>query len=191
MVPGFRHRLLRGMAAAIRERGYRDTTIADVVRHAGTSKRTFYQHFGDRQACFLALLEELNAATIEHIRAAVDPGATARDQVRQAIAAWLGALQEEPALTVCWIRETPALGADARRMEREVMERYVALIQSLADTPELRAAGIEPPPRPVVIMLLGGLRELIATTIEDGGDLNALYDLIAEKTMALLVTSPG
>ncbi|MQA94021.1 MAG: TetR family transcriptional regulator [Streptosporangiales bacterium] len=139
------------MAGAIRERGYRDTSIADVVRHAGTSKRTFYQHFEGKQECFVAL-------------------------------------QEEPALTVCWIRDTPALGAEARRVEREVMERYVALIRSLADNPVLKAAGLESPGRPVVIMLLGGLRELIATTIEDGGDLNDLYDLMAEKTMALLAT---
>ena len=33
----FRRRLLEGMAAAIRETGYRDATDADVVRHARTS----------------------------------------------------------------------------------------------------------------------------------------------------------
>jgi AcrR family transcriptional regulator len=41
----FRGRLLEGMAAAIRETGYRDATVADVVRHARTSRRTFYEHF--------------------------------------------------------------------------------------------------------------------------------------------------
>ena len=41
----FRRRLLEGMAAAIRETGYRDATVADVVRHARTSRRTFYEHF--------------------------------------------------------------------------------------------------------------------------------------------------
>ena len=30
----FRRRLLEGMAAAVRERGFRDATVADVVRHA-------------------------------------------------------------------------------------------------------------------------------------------------------------
>ena len=39
----FRRRLLEGMAAAIRETGYRDATVADVVRHARTSRRTFYE----------------------------------------------------------------------------------------------------------------------------------------------------
>ena len=39
----FRGRLLDGLATSIGERGYRDTTVADIVRHARTSKRTFYE----------------------------------------------------------------------------------------------------------------------------------------------------
>ena len=38
----FHRRLLEGLAASIEERGYRESTVADVVRHARTSKRTFY-----------------------------------------------------------------------------------------------------------------------------------------------------
>jgi AcrR family transcriptional regulator len=45
----FRRRLLEGMAAAIRDTGYRDATVADVVRHARTSRRTFYEHFPSKQ----------------------------------------------------------------------------------------------------------------------------------------------
>jgi len=60
----FRRRLLEGMAAAIRECGFRDSTVADVVRYARTSRRTFYAHFPSRQACFIALLQEANAAMV-------------------------------------------------------------------------------------------------------------------------------
>src|SRR3984885_6292881 len=44
-VDPFRQRLLDGLAASITERGYRARTIADIVRHARTSKRTFYDQF--------------------------------------------------------------------------------------------------------------------------------------------------
>ena len=46
----FRRRLLDGLAASIEERGYRETTVADIVRHARTSKRTFYDHFPTKDA---------------------------------------------------------------------------------------------------------------------------------------------
>ncbi len=52
----FRRRLLDGLAASIGERGYRDTTVADIVRHARTSKRTFYGQFSSKEECFIELL---------------------------------------------------------------------------------------------------------------------------------------
>ncbi len=111
--PGeFRRRLLDGMAAAIGERGFRESTIADVVRHARTSRRTFYEHFASKQDCFIALLQEANAEMVRQIAAAVDPRAPWDTQVRQAIEAWIACAQSQPTLTLSWIREVPALGDD-------------------------------------------------------------------------------
>jgi AcrR family transcriptional regulator len=182
----FRRRLLEGMAAAIRECGFRDSTVADVVRHARTSRRTFYEHFPSKQACFTALLQEANAAMVRQIAAAVDPGALWDAQVRQAIEAWIAGAQSDLALTLSWIRDLPSLGSDARNLQREALEAFVVLIQNLSDTPELRAAGVAPPSRQLAILLLGGLRELIATTVEDGGDIGDITDVAVQATQALL-----
>jgi AcrR family transcriptional regulator len=61
---GHRERLIAAMAASIEEKGYRDTTVADVVRLARTSRRNFYEHFADRDACFLALFDATNETMI-------------------------------------------------------------------------------------------------------------------------------
>jgi AcrR family transcriptional regulator len=182
----FRRRLLAGMAGAIRQRGFRESTVADVVRHARTSRRTFYEHFASKQACFIALLQEANAEMVRQIAAAVDPRAPWETQVRQAIEAWIGCAKSEPAVTLSWIREIPSLGDEARQLQRESLEAFIVLIQSLTDTTELRAAGIVPPPRQFAIMLLGGLRELIATTVEDGGDIGDITEVAVHATMAML-----
>jgi AcrR family transcriptional regulator len=113
-VPGtapddFRRRLLEGMAAAIRECGFRDATVADVVRHARTSRRTFYEHFGGKQACFIALLREANAAMVRQIAAAVDRRAPWDVQVRQAIETWIASAQADLDLT-----PTPAICSVSR-----------------------------------------------------------------------------
>ena len=138
----FRRRLLEGMAAAIRETGYREATVADVVRHARTSRRTFYEHFPSKQACFIDLLREANAAMIRQIGAAVDRRAPWDAQVRQAIEAWIAVAQADLALTLSWIRDLPSLGADARHLQREWLEAFIVLVRELTDTPELRAAGV-------------------------------------------------
>jgi hypothetical protein len=60
------------------------------------------------------------------------------------------------------------------------------LIEDLSAGPELRAAGVTPPSRQLMIMLLGGLRELIATTGEDGGDIGGITEVAVQATQALL-----
>jgi AcrR family transcriptional regulator len=183
---GFRGRLLEGMATAVRERGFRDATVADVVRHARTSRRTFYAYFPDKQACYIALLQEANAAMIRQIRAAVDRRAPWDEQIRQAVESWIAVAQSDLALTLSWIRDLPALGADARHLQREWLKAFIVLIEDLAAGPELRAAGVAPPSRQLMIMLLGGLRELIATTGEDGGDIGGITEVAVQATQALL-----
>jgi AcrR family transcriptional regulator len=174
------------MAAAIREGGFRDSTVADVVRHARTSRRTFYEHFPGKQACFIALLQEANRAMVRQIAAAVDRRASWDVQARQAIEAWIAVAQSDLPLTLSWIRDLPSLGADARQLQRESQEAFIDLIEDLAGNPELRAAGIAPPPRQLLIVLLGGLRELIATTVEDGADIGGITEAAVQATQAML-----
>jgi AcrR family transcriptional regulator len=187
---GFRRRLLDGMAAAIRGRGYPDTTVADIVREARTSRRTFYAHFADRQECLIALLYECNQRTIARIAASVDPAAPFDAQSRQAVEGWIAAVQTDPPITLSWIRDVPALGARARQFQRDTMDAFVVLIQALTDTAHLRASGVRPPSRQTALILLGGLRELIAVTVEDGGDVATIIDAAAEAARRLLGPLP-
>ncbi|MCE7004431.1 TetR/AcrR family transcriptional regulator [Kibdelosporangium philippinense] len=182
----FRQRLLDGLAAAIVEDGYRATTVADIVRRARTSRRTFYEHFASKQECFAALLTESNAEMIRYIAAAVDPKAPWQTQIRQAIEAWIGCAESTPAIMVSWIRDLPSLGAAARQLQRQMMDAFIEMVQTLASTDELRAAGVRQVSRQEAIILLGGLRELIATTVEDGGRPSDISEVAVNSTLALL-----
>jgi AcrR family transcriptional regulator len=181
-----RQRLLDGLAASIRERGYAETTLADIVRHARTSRRTFYEYFPTKLACLLALMEAANARIVHEISAAMDPRADIEVQVRQAILAWLRVVQADPPLTLSWIREVPTLGDEVRHLERQFAENFVSLIRYLTGTAEFREAGVAPPSREHVIMLVGGLRQLIASTVEDGRDVAEIAEPAIDFTLAVL-----
>lgn len=182
----FRRRLLDGLAACIAKVGYRDTTVADVVRCARTSRRTFYEHFSSREDCLVALLAKQTAEMIRGITAAVDSDAPWETQVRQAVEAWIAGSEAEPALTLSWIRDAPALGAEARHLQREAMEAFVGMIQTLCDTEEWRAHGGAPVSRQQAVMLIGGLRELIASTVEDGGRISDIAEVAVRGSIALV-----
>jgi AcrR family transcriptional regulator len=62
-------RLLRALASVVGEKGYPDTTVADVVERAGTSQRTFYEHFKNKEDAIVAALDSGSA----HMLAAALP----------------------------------------------------------------------------------------------------------------------
>ena len=185
----FRRRLLDALAESITEDGYRATTVASIVRRARTSRRTFYEHFADKEACFLALLSDKNEALIRQVITAVDPKSPWELQVRQAITAYITTAEAEPALVLSWIRDLPSLGARAHAFQRDMLESFVMLVQTLSETEQLKAAGISPVSRPVAIVMLGGLRELIAWTVEDGGQLGDITEVAVGASIALLATA--
>ncbi len=182
----FRQRLLDALEESIAEDGYPRTTVADIVRRARTSRRTFYEHFDSREACFVELLTDANADQVTQISAAVDADSPWRDQVRQAIEAWISSGESRPSLMLSWIRDVPSLGDAARLLQRNVTEKFIEMVQTLAGTEQFRSAGIGPVSRPRIIMLLGGLRELTAITVEEGGRLSDITVEAVDASIALL-----
>jgi AcrR family transcriptional regulator len=182
----FRDRLIEGLAASIGERGYRDSTVADIVRHARTSKRTFYEQFGSKEECLIELLRRNNDDLIANIQAAVDREAEWHDQIRQAAVAYVHHIGSRPAITLSWIREAPALGVVARPLHRLAMEALTDMLVDLTDSPGFRRADLPPISRPLALILLGGLRELTALFVEDGHDVQAIVEPAIAAATAIL-----
>jgi AcrR family transcriptional regulator len=182
----FRRRLLEGLAESIDERGYRETTIADIVRHARTSKRTFYQEFGSKEECFIELLRTANEDMMTQIHDAVDPDAFWKDQIRQAIGAYVEAIESRPAVTLSWIRELPALGTVVRSVQRHGIAQLTEMLVAMSGNAGFQRAGIPPASPQIVVILLGGLRELTALTVEDGKDVREIVDAAVTASIALV-----
>lgn len=185
----FRQRLLDAMHAVIAEHGYPNTTVADVVSRARTSRRTFYEHFVDREACYVELMIQHNAQIIEHIQMTVDADAPWGEQIHQAVDAWIACGEDSPKLALSWIRDAPGLGVSARRLQLKFTEAFVEMLLGLVNTDQLHAAGIGPISRQRAVILLGGLREVTAVTVEKGGKIGDIRAEAVEASMALI--GPG
>jgi AcrR family transcriptional regulator len=182
----FRLRLLDGLAASIGERGYRATTVADIVRHARTSKRTFYDQFEGKEPCFLELVHTEIERTAEDIRAAVDPEADWHQQIRQAVEGYVGSIESRPAMTLAWIRELPSLGDIARPVQRHSLRSLTTLLIDLTSSPGVRRANLPPLTPPLAVILVGGLRELTALAVEDGRPVREIVEPAIDASIALL-----
>jgi AcrR family transcriptional regulator len=186
----FRQRLLDGLAAAIDERGYRASTIADIVRYARTSKRTFYDQFASKEQCFHELLHTSVEILGEQIRDAVDPNADWQTQIRQAVEAYVGHIESTPALTLSWIRELPSLDAAARPSQRRNTQLLTSLLVNLSDTPAMRNADLPPLTQAKAVILVGGLRELTAQAVEDGHSVREIVEPAVGASIAMLGYRP-
>ena len=182
----FQDRLLDGLAASINERGYRDTTVADIVRHARTSKRTFYEQFASKEECLIELLRRNNDNLIANIRGAVDPEGDWADQIRNAVIAYVDHIAARPAITLAWIREAPALGAVARPLHRLAMDNLTDMLVDLSGSPGFARAELPQITRPLALILLGGLRELTALFVEDGRDVHGIVEPAITASKAML-----
>lgn len=182
----FRDRVLDGLAASINERGYRDTTVADIVRHARTSKRTFYEQFPSKAECLIELLRRNNEDLIANIRAAAQPEADWQDQIRQAVTAYVDHIAARPAITLAWIREAPALGIAAQPLHRLAMEHLTDMLVDISSSAGFRRAQLPSLSRPLALIILGGLRELTALFVEDGRDLRGIIEPAITASVAIL-----
>ncbi len=185
---GHRERLIAAMAAAIEAKGYRDSTVADVVRLARTSRRSFYEHFEDREACFLALFDATNDAMMAQVAAAVSPDRPLEEQVDAAVDAYIDNVSQQPALYASFVRELPGLGRAGAERGLATLERFAALLVALVDSgravqPEL---GARPLSTDTAIIIVGGLRELAVISLQRGRDVRELRTSAGATVKAIL-----
>ncbi|WP_232017093.1 TetR/AcrR family transcriptional regulator [Gordonia insulae] len=183
---GVRQRLLDAMATCLMNRGYRETTVADVVRVARTSRRSFYQEFRDKQACFVELLRTANDAMVAAIAEGVDRDAEWYTQIRQAVQAYVAVTEKHPEIAWSWIRELPALGESARTVQVEAMESLIEVLVPLTDSPQMRAAGIRPMTHETAVIIWGGIRELAASAVEEKRSLYTIVEPAVAACVALV-----
>jgi AcrR family transcriptional regulator len=185
---GHRERLIAAMATSIEEKGYRDTTVADVVRIARTSRRNFYEHFADRDACFLALFDATNEAMMREIADAVQFDRPLDEQVDRAVDAYIDNVAATPALYRSFVRELPGLGQAGADRGLATLERFAEMLVGFVESgrqaqPEI---ALRPLAMDTAIIIVGGLRELLVIALQRGRDMRELRASAGETIKAIL-----
>lgn len=180
-------RLLDGLAAAIAEKGYASTTIADIVRHARVSKRTFYETFADKEACFLASYRAVTERMMTTIAYAVDANGAWQEQVDAAARAYLHVLEENPALTRTFLVEIHAAGPKALQLRREVHQQFAELLRGLVAAGRRKHPEIRPLSPMMATAVVGAINELVLVAVEGGGRLRDLERTATELLNAVLL----
>jgi AcrR family transcriptional regulator len=127
-----RERLLRAMAGCTSELGYQNTTVADVVRVAKTSRSAFYDHFADKQECFLEVYRRMTAAFIEaslEAAAAVEPW---HEKLEAGISTYFRWMAERPEVARSTIIEIHEAGRPGLVARSKALKQWMRTIEGVA-----------------------------------------------------------
>lgn len=133
-------RLVAAMLELVGEQGCAATTVADVIARAGASRKTFYEHFEDKQACFLAAGEKASRQWIDRAQAAVANADDAGEAMEAFVRALFETALDSPAALRMIAAELAAGGRPGiERRERALVELGQVLgeaLEGLADEDE-------------------------------------------------------
>lgn len=188
-----RRRLIDGMAKAIAlsgDRGYADVTLAEIVREAGVSRRTFYEHFANKDECLIALYEDASAEALNLLQAAIDPARDWEEQVEMAIGAYLGYLSGRPDLLRPLVIEILGLGKLGLSARRRVNRQIAGFMMEVINRSSSRHA--RPPISPeLAVAVVGGINELLLFALdrETPVDINSIVPTASALLRGVVATS--
>lgn len=159
-----RERIITALVDTVAERGYNAATVAHITKAASVSRRTFYEHFADKEACFLAAYDMVADHIRASMRAAAESFADWPQQVRAALATMLRFLAAEPELARLCMVEPVAAGGEIAARHRASMQGFVEILK--AGRPE--HSGERPLPEATEETLVGGIVSLIVREISAG-----------------------
>jgi AcrR family transcriptional regulator len=164
VVESQRGRILQAMIEAVAQRGYQETRVADVVEGAGVARKTFYDFFDDKEACFLAAYDQASAQLYEATAGAFNGRGDVRwaERIRAGIAALLDLLASWPEGARFAIVEVLAAGPKALARRDAALRQFTEFVEA-----GRRESSIELPGM-TSVAIVGGVFELLYSEILHG-----------------------
>jgi AcrR family transcriptional regulator len=174
-----RERILAAVADVTSAASYGEMTVEDVIGVAGISRRTFYEHFKNKEEAFLAAYDAVVEQLFRSVVEALERETTFAARVSAGLGAFLDFLAREPAFArMCLV--------DAVARRNGAMAGFGNLIQENA------TALLEPPLPPGLIAetLVGGVYEVVYSRVLRG-EIRALPELLPDLTYSMLLPYVG
>lgn len=178
--PATREKILQAALEVFAQKGYHRALVDDIVHASRTSKGAVYHHFPNKEALFLALVDELAGRLAAAVATAIGSAHGALGKVEAALTAGLETFARHRDLARILLLESVSLGPAYQSKRLEVHGRFAALIQAHLD--EAVAEGSIPPidTRVATLAWLGALNEVVVQWLHTGRP-----DLVTEAVPAL------
>jgi AcrR family transcriptional regulator len=159
-----RERILSAVADVTSAASYAEMSVEDIVVTAGVSRRTFYDHFNNKDEAFLAAYDAAAHDLVGVVRSAYSSQQGFPRRVGAGLAAALHLLADDPALARMCIVEVLAAGQRAIERRNRAMTAFARMLDRNA---RAYGAWLHPPPL-TAATILGGIYEVVYLRIVRG-----------------------
>lgn len=161
-----RMRVGMAMLEAIGEKGYVATTVSDVVGRAGVSRKAFYQHFANKEECFLATYDAIAREGRRRVARAFRDAEGRPDRMETAIRSVFEAAMENPDAMRLAITEITAVGpAGIERRERAIVEYTQLIHEGILTSPGVSSDTTTALPDMTLRAMVGGLNRVLVACL--------------------------
>lgn len=173
------------MIRVVGSKGYKETSVADVIEAAETSRTTFYKHFDDKHDCFLAAYELLVEEIFGEVVERCDGEAPWMSRMTTGLTTIVDRFAVDPALARTAVVEVAAAGAEARQLHWGAIARFTEYLDAGREL-----AGDRELPENISLMSAGAVSGLIFDELL-AGRADQLPDRLPDLLFAMLVPYVG
>ena len=173
------------MIRVVGARGYKETSVADVIAEAETSRTTFYKHFEDKHDCFLAAYEMLVEQVFGEVVANCNGSASWMERMTDGLTTIVDRFALDPAFARTAVVEVAAAGADARALHWQAISRFTEYLDAGREL-----AGDKELPENISLMSAGAVSGLIFDELL-AGRAEQLPERLPDLLFAMLVPYVG
>lgn len=176
-----RQRIIEAVIDVTSLAGYAAMSIEDIIGTAGVSRRTFYDHFSSKDEAFLTAIDSVTAELLERLRSAYEGAESFPAAIRDALAAFLQFLADEPRYADVLIVEVLAAGPGPIGRRNQVMGTFTQLVRQGAE----RLPNRRHPPELAAETVIGGIGEVVFARVLEGrtAELPSLQNDLAYSLM--------
>ena len=172
-----RERILAAAEQLIAEKGCAGASIEAIVKAAGVSTVTFYEHFEDKEACFAAAFDRAAEETREMLREGVADEPSWPEQIREGLRALLGAIDADPPRARMCLVEAQMGGSALRARYEAALDSAVLKLRE-GRRLDSATVGISDAVEEATV---GGIAWLLRERLELGGE-DGVGDLLPRVT---------
>jgi AcrR family transcriptional regulator len=182
-----RARITAAVAHVCAREGYGEMSVEDIIAEAGVSRRTFYEHFKNKEHAFLAVYDEVVARLLQRVSGAVEATEGFNERIAAGLSSFLGYLADEPDLARLCIVEVLAAGPEAVERRNMAMQGFARLI---GENAQRFLPGTPAPPGLVTETIVGGIYEVVYSRVVRG-EVAALPSLVPDLAYSILLPYAG